>query len=228
MKNVLTLTAALLYSNWCVLNAQNTFALTPVPSNVSASQMVPDTAAESIVKNLTFNPITIKWERTVINITPGCHTQICDPELCYAAHVSTKTFPLAPSASEPVTVHFINDGLQFCCALVHLKLTNLANPADTLTGIYLLNNNDCATGTADIPLANVRLFPNPVTESFSLEHAEAVRRIRVFSLDGRQVALFDAFGSGTYSLSGQTPGTYLVALEDRNGKVFQAVDLVKN
>ena len=227
MKHILPIVWVILLAGITQATAQGAFHLTPSPSNVDAPQTVSDTAAETVIGNLTSDTVFIKWERTVINITQGCWTQICDPIYCYSATVSTKTFFLKAGETKPMTVHFMNDGEQFCCALVHIKLTNLDNLNDTLTGIYLLNTN-CAVGTADLAGNDIRLFPNPVTESFSLDHAEAVSRIRVFSLEGRQVAVFETGQQNSYSLAGQPVGTYLLALENKNGKVIRALEIRKN
>lgn len=227
MKYIFPIVWVILFAGITQIKAQSAFYLNPSPSNVNAPQTVSDTAAETVIGNLTSDTVFIKWERTVINITQGCWTQVCDPIYCYSAIVSTKTFFLKAGETKPMTVHFMNDGEQFCCALVHIKLTNQDNLNDTITGIYLLNDN-CAVGTEDLARADIRFFPNPVTENFSIDNAEMVSRIRVFSLEGRQVAVFEASQKGSYSLTGQPAGMYILALEDKNGKIFRAMELRKN
>ena len=170
---------------------------------------------------------TIKWERTIVNITPGCVTQICDLNLCYIASVSTKTFNISPDSTGNIIVHFVNEDLiAGASALVHLKLSNLNNPADSVVVAYLFTPETSATKDR-LPAASVKLFPNPTTDYFLLENADAVQRIRLFSLNSREVARYAATPAQSYSLAGLPTGSYVLALEDKNGKVFQAISLVK-
>jgi hypothetical protein len=83
------------------------------------------------------------------------------------------------------------------------------------------------SGTDELPVANVQLFPNPTVDNFQLTNADAVQRIRVFSMDNREVARFTATPGAQYSLATQAAGTYYLALEDDKGQVFQAIRLVK-
>ncbi|MDO8969997.1 MAG: hypothetical protein Q7U74_04860, partial [Saprospiraceae bacterium] len=53
--------------------------------------------------------------------------------------------------------------------IVHLKLTNLDNPLDTLTAIYTYNT---LSSTQNLPAANVKLFPNPTVDFFTLDKSD--------------------------------------------------------
>ena len=54
-----------------------------------------------------------------------------------------------------------------------------------------------------------------------------VAGVRLFALDGRQVAYFEPSAGQRYSVADQPAGTYIVALLAKNGKVFQAVEVRK-
>lgn len=202
------------------------FTVAPNPADTIALPDADDAPAEAEIHNISSNTLNVRWTRTVVNITPGCYTQVCDPVTCWSETVSTKTFSLAPGEEGQLTVHFRNPNAIEASSIVHIKVVNLDNPADTLTAVY---NYVAAplVSTKDLPTPSVKLFPNPTVESFSLQNGEAVAGIQVYALDGRSVARFEVSPNNFYSLAGQPAGTYVLALEDKNGIVFQALELSK-
>ena len=207
-----------------VIDAQSVFALQPIPASDHAPDDQGDVPVEATIRNLSDNTIHLQWERRVIELTSTCETAVCDPNTCYGRGLNSMTFDMDPHLTAPMLVHFYNNGAP-CAGIIHLKITNLDNPADSLIGIYMFNQS---SGVKNLPIANIKLFPNPATDFFSLENTENVAAIRVFSLDGRQVARFDAStGNNIYSLQNQPTGNYILVMEDKNGDAFQAVELHK-
>lgn len=225
MKNLLLLAFSLFAT--CAF-AQATFDMAPDTVSVVVDLELTDVEAHNDMHNLTGDTLDIKWERTVISIDPDTlYTRVCDPIQCYAEWIDTKTFELMPDTTVPMIVHLYKAEGQDASAIVQLKFTNLADPGNPQYSYYIFNS--AASGTNDVlPAANVKLFPNPVVESFSLDNAGEVSRIRVFSSDGRQVAVFNASAGQMYSLAGQSAGAYVVALESKSGKVFQAIGIRKD
>lgn len=222
MKN-LRYTFLLIIGFSAALNAQSVVSLQPNPSSATGTVDQPDVEAHGEITNLTNATIHMKWERNVINLTPGCETAVCDPNTCWARFIGNRNFDMDANETGQMLVHFYNNGAP-CAGIVHVKVTNRDNPNDTIVGVYLFNQS---TGTKDLPAANVKLFPNPVVEYFSLENADNVAAVRVFALDGREVVRFDAVPGNTYSLLNQPAGNYVVALEDKNGVTFQASEIKK-
>lgn len=224
MKYSLTLLLLLFFGT---TQAQSSFNVSATSVWTIASQSEPDVEGHIVISNPTNATQSIKWERTVINITNGCQSQVCDLNLCYIPSVSTKTFDIATGASGNIIMHFLNpDELPDPSALVHLKLSNLNNPADSVVISYLFTPETSGTGDK-LPAASVKLFPNPATDYFRLENAADVQNIRLFGLDGREAARFSPLPGSSYSLAGLTSGAYILVLEDKNGRAFQAIDLVK-
>lgn len=187
----------------------------------------PDVEGHLEIHNTTQTTQTIKWERTVIDVTDGCLSQVCDLNLCWIASVGTKNFDIAGDARGNIIMHFLNpDTLVGAYGIFRLKFTNVNIPADTVSAVYLFTS-ELSNTQNPLPAANVRLFPNPTTEYFQLDNAEAVQRVRVFSLASREVANYTALPGELYSLSGLPAGAYVVALEDEQGRVFQALEVVK-
>ena len=75
--------------------------------------------------------------------------------------------------------------------------------------------------------ARINLFPNPTVESFTLENAEMVAAVRIFSLDGRQVSRIEAEPSQVYSLASQPAGSYIVVMENKKGDVVKSLEIRK-
>ena len=211
------------------VQGQSAYHVHPNPSDTVTTADTYDSAAHGKIKNVSNDTIKIKWVRHVISKTLNVETAVCDPVLCYFPGVSSKTFELEPDSSGQLTVHFYNNAYdpppgQAGSGIVHLKLTNLGNAADSLTAVYTYNT---LTATNDLPQPTVRLFPNPTTDFFTLENAEEVASMRLFTLDGREVARFINDAGNTYSIANQPIGNYVLSFEDKNGQLFQAVELQK-
>lgn len=207
------------------LSAQTTFSLNPNPSFITATPEDFDVAAKSIIRNTSMVDDSILWVRTEVQLPEGFFTAVCDPIQCYFPGVSSKTFLLKPNQTGPMDVHFYNPNMTTGTGIVHLLVTNLRVPNDTVTGVYIYNT---ISGTDDpLPTAQVRLFPNPVVEGFSLDHADDVAAVQVFSLTAGLVASFNPSADQHYSIADQPAGHYIVALIASNGKAFQAIEINK-
>ncbi|TNE56265.1 MAG: T9SS type A sorting domain-containing protein [Bacteroidetes bacterium] len=225
MKRLFTILFMLLGS-LSFLSAQQSFNVSATEVWSITSLMTDDNEAHFDITNRSAAVQTIRWERTVIDITSGCNSQVCDLVQCYIPSVSTKTFEIDPNFTGPIIMHFLNpDTLPEAGAIIRLKMSNVNIPEDSVTVTFLYTSP--LSGTNDLPQANVKLFPNPTTDYFQLENADAVQRIRVFSLDNREVARFTAAPGERYSLATQPAGVYMLALEDSKGRVFQAMEVVK-
>lgn len=226
MTRVFTILSLLLVFGGAV-SAQSTFSVTATEVWTIAPHYETDVEGHFDITNTTNVVQTIKWERSVINITNGCSSQVCDINLCYLPHISSKTFDLAGNATGNIIMHFLNpDSLMGASGILHLKMSNVNVPQDTVTVAFLFTSESSNTDNP-LPAATVKMFPNPTVDYFQLQNADAVNRIRVFSLDNREVARFTATPGEIYSLSSQPAGTYVLALEDESGRVFQALELVK-
>ncbi len=206
--------------------AQSAFILSQ--DTVTGFILAPETTAQATndLTNVSGAPLSIKWRRFEINLTPNCVTQICDPNQCYAPQVNSKTFTLETDSSAHMIADLVSEDGTPGSVIIRLQFTNAAEPADTASAYYFLSIGTSGT-TDQASSLRIQLYPNPVAESFSLEHAEAVQTVRLYSASGRQVAEFAASPAQRYSLAGQPAGTYFVALADKNGKVFRALQVVK-
>jgi hypothetical protein len=192
----------------------------------SAAIFVPQTVLDSAAKmpiQCTANAeITIKWERIVLSMTPGCYTKVCDLFNCYLESVSTKQFPMAPGDEGYFSVYMTNPTSINCNGVVRINLWNLDMPDDILARYFLFNQTSSVNDV--FQLEEVKVYPNPATEYFTIEN-DKVARIRMTALDGREVAAFDATQTKTFSLAGQQAGMYVLIMDDAQGKAIGVAQL---
>lgn len=225
MKNLLLLAFSLLAT---AAFSQATFEMTPDTAIVVVDLELTDVEVHNDMHNLTSTNRMIKWERTIIDINPDTlFVRVCDPDACFAEWIDTHTFVLTPDTTVPIIVHLYKAPDQDADAIVQLKITDLADQNHPQFSYYIFLS--AASGTNEqLPAANVKLYPNPVVESFTLDNADEVGRIRVVSTDGREVAAYDASSSQSYSLAGQAPGAYVIVLESKKGRIFQTIPIRKD
>jgi hypothetical protein len=211
-------------------DAQSAYHVYPNPSDTITTADTYDSPAKGKISNVSNGPVTVKWERNEVYLSSSNITSaVCDPVTCWFPGVSTKNFTLDKDSSGQLTIHFYNAAFdpppgQAGSGIVHLKLTNLGNPADTLTAVYTYST---LTGTKELPAPVVKLFPNPVTDFFTLENADEVASMRLFTISGQVVARFDASSGNSYAIGHLPAGNYVLAFDDKNGNLFQAVEIHK-
>ncbi len=207
--------------------AQSTYTIAPNPAVVFALPSDQGITARAYVKNTSNLVDSIRWTRHVISLTNGMQTAICDCIQDYFTFINTQQFTINPGDSCILEVHFYNfAGVVTGPGIVHLKLENLSVPTDTSTAVYLYN--PISDTDEPLPVAHVNLFPNPIASTFALSHAEKVAALRVFALDGSQVAYLEASSDHRYILPDVPDGTYVVAFLEKNGRVFQAIEVTKH
>jgi hypothetical protein len=208
---------------------QSAFEVHPNPIDTMTTADEYDSPAKGKISNISEIPINLRWVRTIVYHSPNITSAVCDPVTCWSSSVDTKDFTLDVDSSGQMTVHFYNAFYtpppgQAGSGIVHVKITNLNNPADTLNVVYSFST---LTGTGELPTANVRLFPNPTTDFFTLENGEEVASMRLYALDGREMARFMNNSDNTYSIANLPVGNYVLSFEDKNGNLFQAVEIHK-
>ncbi|MCS6930164.1 MAG: T9SS type A sorting domain-containing protein [Saprospiraceae bacterium] len=207
--------------------AQTTFSVSATEVWKIAPHTEPDVQGHFTITNLTNQVQTIRWTRTIVRITPGCLSQVCDLNLCYTPPVSTQTFDMQPNQAGLIIMHFLNyDSIVGAEAVIRLRMSNENVPADSVTVTFLFTS-PTSKANQPLPPATVKVYPNPTTDGFWLSNAEVVRSMRVLSLDGREVARFLASPGAYYSLAEQPQGSYIIVLEDALQRPFQALEILR-
>ena len=65
---------------------------------------------------------------------------------------------------------------------------------------------------------NVRVFPNPATEYFKVDHHESIAKVKVLNIAGRLVRDFTYESNQRYDIGDLPQGIYLIQLLDYNNK----------
>jgi len=202
----------------------STYTVYPNPSDTVTAPDITLATAFTEIKNLSSDSIFVKWVRTIIYLSPNVSSAVCDPDQCWFLTTQTNTFGLAGDSVGKIYVSFGHPENEVSSGIVHLYLNNVDQITDTLTAIYSFNT---LSGTSNLPDAYVKLFPNPTTDYFRLENAEEAAIMRLYTLDGREVARFEKKADNTYSIANQPVGNYVLSFEDKNGQLFQAVEIHK-
>lgn len=210
------------------LSAQLSFSISPSP--VQSVEVSDGADAYATITNLSTTTDTFLWQRQIIQFDDDavCNLGLADPFQHYLLELTAqRTFWLQPGQSGPLHVELYDLNGEGCCALVHLKISKVGSPADTLTVVY--NLRQCqAVGTDDLATApTVAVFPNPVQDVFSLKNAQDVRALRLFDSQGKLVERFEANETHIYPMSQLPDGAYFIACEDKAGRVFQTLSVQK-
>lgn len=226
MKNLLLSLTALLFMAASASAQNSAFSLSLNPNYTTVQDTVTIYESKIKVTNLTAAPLTLSWTRVIIETPPGVSTQVCDKLNCYFPSVSTGSYTMTPSDVDTFKIQYNNFSQATGNAFVNLIIKSEANPSDVQTAEFrhvILSSSS----TNDLPAAQVRLYPNPATDYFVLENNVDVAALRIFDLNGRQVARYEAQGISRYDLRGMEAGIYIIALEDVQGRVFQTATLQK-
>lgn len=222
MRNMFTLFAVL---SALFVQGQS-FTMAPNPSGVVADPAVFDTENYMTISNTESNTKTMRWTRTVVFLSnPSLQTQICDNNACYLPGVNSQLFLLSPNESFSMIVHLLNPMNVTAEAIVHLRVVNTENPADSVTAVYTFS----PVSTTPYPSSalKVGIRPNPASDYVQLDNADQVAGVRIYALDGRLVAQRVADPSQRYDIQTLQAGNYILVLEDDLGRIMKAVEIIK-
>ncbi|PHI20479.1 hypothetical protein CEQ90_06930 [Lewinellaceae bacterium SD302] len=74
---------------------------------------------------------------------------------------------------------------------------------------------------------DLRVFPNPVTESFKVGHTDRVKTLNLMNMAGRVVKKFTYAPDGKYNVTDLHKGIYLLQLRDERNLVVKTLRLNK-
>jgi len=207
--------------------AQQTFSLTPNP--VFGDESDPfEIEGRATVKNLASTTQNFRWTRTIIRLDNDsiCFTAVTDPYLHWFYTVSEKNFSLGPNEEGPLYVTLFDFEQVGCCAIAQMKIKNLDVPTDSIEAYYYLRT--CQTlAVSEIQKSSVQIFPNPVAQYFSLQHAESVSRITLCDASGKMLKRMQANAENRYGMDGLLQGAYFLVLENKDGSILQVLEFVK-
>jgi len=179
-------------------------------------------AIEVTIANLTSDTITIAWERTETRLPTGWADYICDPLHCFGPNTSSQMFMLAGNASGIFSMH-CTPSTTDDYAILDIKFFPKGKPNQAITGTYTFGQ---VTGTDDLDIAPIALYPNPATNYFQVENGQKVASIEVFNLLG--VKVLESTNTTNVNVSELKSGLYFVRLLNRAEKIITTQRLQKN
>lgn len=193
------------------LTAQTVIDPNPVQLN-DLDVSIPDIVAYSTVTNeSTFN-VNYEWVRTEIEITEGWTSAVCDKNQCYLYFVDSQEFSLAPGEEGTLDVHIYPDNIEGA-AIIEVKVTDISNPDNTDTGLYLFNNT---LGTAERLTNAIKIYPNPAPNELFIENPVEVELIEFYDIRGKLHLSSQVNGSMSIDISSLSSGNYIVRMWNEN------------
>ncbi|MCB0686969.1 MAG: T9SS type A sorting domain-containing protein, partial [Saprospiraceae bacterium] len=186
-----------------------------------------ETVAHSYISNNGEDTIIVRWVRQVEYISLGWQSAICDINACYS--VETDTTPqeflltLAPGDSSMLDVHIRPGGLEGN-ANIKVKVEEVSNPENTVTGEYLFN---MLSPSLDIKREELKIYPNPALDYFQLSDYDHVDQVVVYNLVGQELRRFNVFPGAKFDVISLPREVYLIRLMDARNKVIKTFRLKK-
>jgi hypothetical protein len=211
------------------LQAQSTqFGFLEDTIAIQASALEVEPIVYSKIINKTNANIEIRWRRTTLCIGSQNTTQVCDLNVCHATQVSTQKFTLPANDTGEISVHLLNPNTVVPRMVVRLDYWDVNTPSpDTVRTYYIVNT--CVSSTNEpLPAAIAKVSPNPVKNTLGLGNDTDVANIQLFDLNGRLIRTFTHQTGQRHPVGDLQEGTYAVVLQDRFGRIFQAIQIQKS
>jgi len=212
------------------LMSQASFTITKTVVDTTFDEMTFEPVGKSKVCYEGADSVFLYWRIEDVMVPFGWDgmSYLCDKNFCYGP--DTRECPL----EDPVVLQsgecgimdfhlFFGVSVSYGKYKVHVWEKGKENIVETIT--YNFNK---PTSTNEIDVANIKIYPNPVTEYFQLKNAKGVSSITITDLLGKKVEHFDVNGTGgSYSVSKLGSGIYFANLKDRSNRLIKSVRLQK-
>jgi hypothetical protein len=229
-KNILSqLSLILAFASFLSLNltSQVTVSITPATVNMGVNTALDETIAKASMRNTSSVTKRFTWQRTIVNITPGWTTLVCDSQGCWTAAQNTAPDPIELMAGQSGNLDaYIRPARLAGSATIDIKVTEIGNTANTATVRYVFSTSTAVKNLrADDNL--LRVYPNPSVDHFSLPDNSGVSRVVVYNIIGRQVKSYAVQDGQRYNVADIPDGIYIVRLLGANGATLKTIRLNK-
>lgn len=200
------------------ISAQITLELDTMITQVIESD---DIVAHNSFTNILPQQKTIKWVRSIIDITDGWTIAICDNNSCCIPSVSEEEIDLGPSATSVLDVHLYPNGIYEGYALLEVNLSHANDPNTNVTAVFVYDS-ELSTSTDNLSSFTFKVYPNPSTGLFTIENQDdVISSVRVNAMSGRQLLHLN-MGQRQFMDLGKLPaGMYMMQMLDKNGLVLE-------
>jgi Secretion system C-terminal sorting domain len=221
----------LLFSVQILRGVSQNITITLAPQIVNAAVPLDsfEVRAKAIMKNTSTSTKKYVWKRTIIAMTSGWQSLVCDSKGCWASGVNDapEQIELAPNATSNMDV-YIRPNRISGAATIEIKVYEVGNEANAVTGRYLFST---ATSTKDGGKGNtgVKIYPNPASDYFSIQDDyDVVDRVVVYNMIGRAMKNYSTNNANNrYTLNDLPEGLYIIRLLNNKGATVKTVRLNK-
>lgn len=211
--------------------AQNiTVTLSPQIVNANVSIDSFEVIAKANFKNTATTTKKFVWRRTIVAMTSGWQSLVCDSKACWSSGVSEapEQIELAPNAVSKLDA-YIRPNRIAGSATIEIKVYEVGNEANAVTGRYLFTTT---TSTKDGGKNNgsVKIYPNPASDYFSIQDDyDVVDRVVVYNMIGRVMKNYNTNNANNrYTLNDLPEGLYIIRLLNNKGATIKTVRLNKS
>ncbi len=205
-----------------VLIAQTTIEPNPASAAVEADAL--DVSAHSTVKNTGDKEEEYRWTRTIVEMTEGWETAVCDKNFCYIPEVESEVFSLGGGEEDILDVHVYPYGVEGQ-AKIEVSLVNTSTNEEVAKGVYLFNMD--ATGTLEAFRTDLVVYPNPATDAFQISSSVDIARLEVYNAIGKLVGNFNYQQGERYSVMNYPQGFYFIKVLNRKQETVSVQRLQK-
>lgn|GEM_PF-358945 len=177
------------------------------------------------------------WLRSNVEKPSKWETAVCIDDLCFSTGQDSFNFDLESGATAQIILHAYPGGSAFSpkeelklgTGTADISVTQTDNPDNTITVSYSLTlNGDPTVDTDEVAAAKeVKMFPNPASEYFTISANDVVDQVIVYNIIGRKVKTFNANDSDRYDVANLPNGMYLVSLVNTEQGVLRTMRLSK-
>jgi len=201
---------------------------------------VDDNFFEIVAYGTLFNtgdePITIRWERFIVDAPEEWEVLVCDLNQCYEPIVYSNIasdlgldapVTLEPGGSTNLDVHILPKGTAGT-AVVNIEVADANEPDNVLiTSRYELTATT-PTSTEEIAVPTLSIFPNPATDYIQIRNSQDVDRLVVYNIVGREMRSFNAAPGQRYFIGDLPNGLYLASLVSHEKGVLTTLRVQKS
>lgn len=209
------------------LFGQTSFSLTPNPV-YGVPEGTMEVTGEATIRNLATTTDTFRWKRTIIRLEHDslCFTNVADPYIDWFKLISERDFVLAPNQQGPMNVTLYDPYETGCCAIVQLKIKKLDLPVDSVTSLYYFRTCP-ALAVSNLQADDLKLFPNPVSQFFSLQNPVSITQMTLCDESGKMIRQIPTQPNNHYNVADLAPGAYFLVLQDDQGRIWKVLEFVK-
>ncbi|GAA5221434.1 T9SS type A sorting domain-containing protein [Membranihabitans marinus] len=208
-----------------ILYSQSVFSIYPSDVVITIDDFSEyEVIGHAKVINTSDEAIRFMWKKVVKKSPEQWDFAICDIYQCWTPTIDSSEVVLEPGDTSNLDLHVYPNNSPGK-ADVSVLISDVNNPSDSYElGITV---NDAVSPISYFDPGNIRIYPNPTTEYFSVDGIDDLRQVVVVNLVGQIVKKFSASVNSRYKVSDLETGLYLIRLINKEDKIVKTIRLSK-